>query len=219
MLEEDLSMPNMALDLLGQARNLYAYAVELEGKGRTEDDLAFLRHDREYKNILMVERPNGDFANTMLRQFYFAAFMQPFWDLVLQHGDARLQEFAGKATKELSYHIRHCGEWIIRLGDGTEESSARMQTAVEALHPYTNELFEITSNFQICIDEGLVPKPSIFQVDWNTTVDTIFKRAFLKKPDVLFPQTGGRSGLHTESFGHLLSELQYMQRAYPGMTW
>jgi len=123
MLEEDLSMPNMALDLLGQARNLYAYAVELEGKGRTEDDLAFLRHDREYKNILMVERPNGDFANTMLRQFYFAAFMQPFWDLVLQHGDARLQEFAGKATKELSYHIRHCGEWIIRLGDGTEEFS------------------------------------------------------------------------------------------------
>ncbi len=219
MLEEDLSMPNMALDLLGQARNLYGYAVELEAEGRTEDDIAFLRTDREYKNILMVERPNGDFAHTMLRQFYFAVYMQLFWDDVLANGDARLKEFAAKATKELAYHIRHCGEWLVRLGDGTEESAERMKAAVDALHPYTNELFDITPDFNTCIEDELVPNPETLRKDWNTAIQQIFRQAFLVVPNVQFPQTGGRTGHHTEAFGHLLSELQYMQRAYPGLTW
>ena len=219
MLEEDLSMPNMALDLLGQARNLYGYAVELEAKGRTEDDVAFLRSDREYKNILMVERPNGDFAHTILRQYYFAAYMKLFWESVLKNGDGRLQEFAAKATKELAYHIRHCGEWVVRLGDGTEESAARMKAAVDALHPYTNELFDVTPDFQYCIHGGLLPEPATLRADWDASVKQVFQQAFLSVPEVPFPQTGGRTGHHTEAFGHLLSELQYMQRAYPGLTW
>jgi ring-1,2-phenylacetyl-CoA epoxidase subunit PaaC len=135
MLEEDLALPNMGLDMLGQARALYSYAGELEGRGRTEDDIAYLRTDREYGNCLLVERPNRDFAHTMLRQLYFAAFMEPFWQATLASTDETLRGIAGKAVKEVAYHIRHAGEWVIRLGDGTEESARRMQEAVKALHP------------------------------------------------------------------------------------
>lgn len=219
MLEEDLSMPNMALDLIGQARNLYTYAAELEGQGRDEDDLAFLRTDREYKNLLLVERSNGDFAHTMLRQFYFAAYMQLFWEGVLNNGDARLQDFAGKAVKELAYHVRHSGEWIVRLGDGTEESAERMRAAVEELHRYTDELFAVTPAIRACVEAGLIPDPKTLREPWQATVDTVFSQAFLAVPEVPFPQEGGRDGRHTEAFGHILAELQYMQRTYPGMTW
>jgi ring-1,2-phenylacetyl-CoA epoxidase subunit PaaC len=142
MLEEDLAMPNMALDMIGQARSLYTYAGEVEGKGRTEDDFAYFRNEREYRNLLLVERPNGDFAHTMLRQLYFAAFMAPRWKAMQGSSDATLAGIAGKAEKEVAYHIRHAGEWVIRLGDGTEESAKRMQAAVAALHPYTEELFQ-----------------------------------------------------------------------------
>jgi ring-1,2-phenylacetyl-CoA epoxidase subunit PaaC len=129
MLEEDLAMPNMALDLIGQARALYAYAAEVEGKGRTEDDFAYLRREREYKNCLLAERPNGDFAHTMLRQLYFAAFMEPMWRAMTASSDETLAGIAAKAAKEVAYHIRHAGEWVVRLGDGTEESARRMKAA------------------------------------------------------------------------------------------
>lgn len=219
MLEEDLSMPNMALDLIGQARNLYTYAGELEARGRNEDDFAYLRTDREYRNLLLVERPNGDFAHTMLRQFYFAAFMHPYWQAVLEAGDSRLQEFAGKAVKEMAYHIRHTGEWIIRLGDGTDKSAARMRAAVEALHIYTDEMFAVTPAMRQCIDENLTPDPQIIRDDWDRTVDTVFTQAMLSVPEIAFPQEGGRVGRHTEDFGHLLADLQYMQRTFPGVQW
>ncbi|MEP0941719.1 MAG: 1,2-phenylacetyl-CoA epoxidase subunit PaaC [Rhizobiaceae bacterium] len=219
MLEEDLSMPNMALDLLGQARNLFTYAGELEGKGRTEDDLAYLRSDRDYKNILLVERPNGDFAHTMLRQLYFAAYMQPFWQAACQSTDSTIAGFAEKAVKEIAYHIRHAGEWVIRLGDGTEESARRMADAVEALHIYTDELFTVTDDMATCIDKGHLPDPQSLRPSWQRTITQIFDEALLEIPEVAFPQEGGRDGRHTEDFGHLLSELQYMQRAYPGMAW
>lgn len=219
MLEEDLSMPNMALDLIGQARNLYSYAAELEGQGRDEDDFAFLRVDREYKNLLLVERPNGDFAHTVLRQLYFAAYMHVFWTAVLKTGDPRLQEFAGKAVKELAYHVRHSGEWVVRLGDGTEESAARMRAAVEELHRYTDELFAITPAVRTCADCDLIPDPETLREPWNAIISSVFSQAFLEIPEVPFPQEGGRDGRHTEAFGHLLAELQYMQRTYPGMTW
>lgn len=219
MLEEDLSMPNMALDLLGQARNLYTYAGELEGEGRTEDDLAYLRKDREYKNLLLVERPNGDFAHTMLRQLYFAAFMQPYWLAASQSQDAKIAGFAAKAVKEIAYHIRHAGEWVIRLGDGTEESARRMQAAVVALHIYTDELFTVTDDMAACIEQGLLPDPQAMRDEWQRTIEQIFEEALLTIPEVAFPQEGGRDGRHTEDFGHLLSELQYMQRAYPDMSW
>lgn len=219
MLEEDLSMPNMALDMLGQARNLYTYAGELEGKGRDEDDLAYLRTDREYKNCLLVERPNGDFAHTMLRQLYFAAFMQLFWQAATASTDEKVRGFAEKAVKEIAYHVRHSGEWVIRLGDGTEESTRRMQQAVDALHIYTDELFTVTDDLRVCIEAGSLPDPQTLRSAWNQTIEHIFNEAFLTIPEVGFPQEGGRQGRHTEAFGHLLSELQYMQRAYPGMTW
>ncbi|MCJ8307769.1 MAG: phenylacetate-CoA oxygenase subunit PaaC [Rhizobiaceae bacterium] len=219
MLEEDLSMPNMALDLLGQARNLYTYAGELEGEGRTEDDLAYLRKDREYKNLLLVERPNGDFAHTMLRQLYFAAFMQPYWQAAMQSKDATIAGFAAKAVKEIAYHIRHAGEWVVRLGDGTEESARRMKHAVDALHIYTDELFTVTDDMAICIERGLLPDPQAMRAEWQNTIAQIFDEALLTVPEVAFPQEGGRDGRHTEDFGHLLSELQYMQRAYPDMAW
>ncbi|NKB53518.1 MAG: phenylacetate-CoA oxygenase subunit PaaC [Rhizobiaceae bacterium] len=219
MLEEDLSMPNMALDMLGQARNLYTYAGELEDKGRSEDDLAYLRTDREYKNCLLVERPNGDFAHTMLRQLYFAAFMQPFWQAATGSKDDTVRGFAEKAVKEIAYHIRHAGEWVIRLGDGTEESARRMGDAVIALHGYTDELFSTTDAMQTCIEAGLLPDPKLLRDDWDQTVEQVFAEAFLTIPEIAFPQEGGRDGRHTEDFGHLLSELQYMQRSYPGMAW
>ncbi len=219
MLEEDLSMPNMALDLIGTARTLYSYAAELEGKNRTEDDFAYLRTDREYQNCLLVERPNTDFAHTMLKQLYFSAFMKPFWDAMHHSSDATLQALSHKAVKEIAYHIRHSGEWVVRLGDGTDESSARMSAAVSALHPYTDELFETDAQRLHCIEQGVLPELGEVKLQWSQTIDTVFTQAKLHRPNIGFPQTGGRQGLHTEDFGMLLAQLQYLPRSYPGATW
>jgi len=219
MLEEDLSMPNMALDLIGQSRALYSYVASVEGKNRTEDDFAYLRSDREYINCLLVERPNTDFAHTMLRQFYFAAFMHPFWQSVKKGSDETLRGIAGKAEKEIAYHVRHCGEWIIRLGDGTEESAFRMANAVESLHPYTGELFDSDEARQACTDADVIPDSAEIKKQWDSTVQQVFEKARLTLPEVSFPQQGGRRGQHTEDFGFLLAQLQYMQRAYPGAKW
>ncbi len=220
MLEEDLALSNLALDLLGQARAMYAYAGEVEGKGRDEDQLAFLRLERDYRNLLLVERPNGDFAHTILRQFYFAAFMKPCWDwLAVNSTDETLKGIAGKAAKEMAYHVRHCGEWVIRLGDGTEESSARMRAAVDALHRYTSELFTDSAAFGACVEAGILPARDSLKPAWDATVRMVFDEAGLAIPDIEFPVTGGRDGLHGEEMGHLLAELQYMQRTYPGMKW
>lgn len=219
ILEEDLSMPNMALDLIGQSRHLYSYAAQLEGRQRSEDDFAYLRTDREYSNCLMVERTNTDFAHTMLRQLYFAAFMRPFWQGVLEGSDEVLVGIAGKAIKEVSYHIKHAGEWVVRLGDGTEESMQRMQAAIEALHPYTGELFLVDENRRSIIDAGIVPAPKALQLAWDATIASVFEQALLEVPEVDYPQSGGRQGMHTEDFGFLLADLQYMQRTYPGAQW
>jgi len=219
ILEEDMALPNMGLDLIGQARTLYTYAGEVEGKGRGEDDLAYLRTDREYRNLLLVERPNGDFAHTMLRQLYFAAFMEPYWRKMCASKDETLAGIAGKAVKEMAYHIRHAGEWVIRMGDGTEESARRMADAVDALSIYIDELFQTDDVTDTLVAAGIAPDPSGLRAEWDRTIDMVFTEARLKLPDVSYPQTGGRSGLHGEELGHLLSELQYMQRTYPGMKW
>ena len=219
MLEEDLSLPNMALDLIGQARHLYAYAAEKEGLNRTEDDLAYLRLDRQYRNCLLVERPNNDFAHTMLRQLYFAAFMQPFWREAANSTDENIAAIAGKAVKEISYHIRHSGEWVVRLGDGTEESAARMREAVASLHCYTDELFSCDDDRRACIEAGVIPDSEALRADWDATINAVFAKATIELPEVPFYQYGGREGRHTEDFGFLLAELQYMQRAYPGAQW
>jgi ring-1,2-phenylacetyl-CoA epoxidase subunit PaaC len=220
MLEEDLGLSNLALDLLGQARALYAYAGEVEGKDRDEDKLAFLRLEGEYQNCLLVERPNGDFAHTILRQFYFAAFMHPFWQWVSANSsDETLKGVAGKAEKEMAYHIRHCGEWVVRLGDGSEESAVRMRTAVDALHRYTGELFIDSPAFAACANAGILPARDTLKEAWQAMVRMVFDEAQLEVPSVEYPVKGGRLGQHGEEMGHLLAELQYMQRTYPDMTW
>jgi ring-1,2-phenylacetyl-CoA epoxidase subunit PaaC len=220
MLEEDLALSNLALDLLGQARALYAYAATVEGKGRDEDQLAFLRLERDYRNLLLVERPNGDFAHTVLRQFYVAAYMKPYWDwIAVNSTDETLRGIAGKAAKEMAYHVRHCGEWVIRLGDGTAESSARMRAAVEALHRYTAELFTDSPAFGLCMEAGILPARDSLKPAWDATIRMVFDEAGLAIPEIEFPVTGGRDGLHGEEMGHLLAELQYLQRTYPDMKW
>lgn len=219
MLEEDLAMPNMALDLIGQARSLYQYAAEIEGKGRGEDDLAYLRREREYLNCLLVERPNGDFAHTMLRQFWFAAYLHPLWEATTRSTDESLAGIAGKAVKEVAYHIRHAGEWVVRLGDGTEESAVRMKAAVEALSPYLDEIFESDDITDSMAEAGIAPDPASLRPAFDRVVLPVFAEAMLEMPPTQWPQTGGRQGRHGEHMGFLLAELQHMQRTYPGANW
>jgi ring-1,2-phenylacetyl-CoA epoxidase subunit PaaC len=220
MLEEDLGLSNLALDMLGQARALYAYAAAVEGKGCDEDALAFLRLEGEYQNCLLVERPNGDFAHTILRQLYFAAFMHPLWQWIAANStDETLRGIAGKAEKEMAYHVRHAGEWVVRLGDGTGESAARMKAAVSALHHYTDELFQGSPALAACASDGILPDPASLRASWDAVIGNVFAQGLLEVPEVAHPQTGGRSGEHSEEMGHLLAELQYMQRAYPNMSW
>jgi len=219
MLEEDLAMPNMALDLIGTARTLYDHAARLEGQGRSEDDLAYLRSEREYLNCLLVERPNRDFAYTMLRSLYFAALMAPYWRAAEASGDEVVRGVAQKAGKEMAYHIRHAGEWVIRLGDGTEESARRMAEAVEDLHRYTPELFEDSAAAAQCVEAGLLPARAAVRPEWERTIAMVFDEALLSAPEVPFPRTGGREGIHGEELGHLLAELQWAQRTYPGAQW
>jgi ring-1,2-phenylacetyl-CoA epoxidase subunit PaaC len=220
ILEEELALANMGLDLLGQASALYAHVGTLEGKGRSEDDFAFLRREREYRNCLLVERENRDFAHTMLRQLYFAAFMQPFWHAIAAtSADETLRGIAAKAEKEMAYHLRHSGEWVIRLGDGTEESARRMTEAVTELHRYTGELFMASSARTAAIAAGLLPDPESLRAEWDEIIATVFSAAKLELPEIRVIQKGVRDGNHGEDMGHLLAELQFMQRAYPGQTW
>lgn len=213
MLEEDLALPNIALDLLGQARALYTYAAEIEGKGRTEDDLAYLRREREYRNLLLVERPNGDFGHTILRQLFFSTFMQLWWTEAVKSSDATLAGIAAKAVKESAYHVRHAAEWTIRLGDGTEESAARMQGAVADLAPYIDEMF------QPFAEHCAIPDGALLRAEWDRQIEAIFTEATLEVPQAAWPVTGGRDGRHGEEMGFLLTELQYIQRTHPGAQW
>jgi len=219
LLEEDLAMPNMALDMIGTARSLYAYAAEIAGENQTEDDLAYLRDEREYRNCLLVERRNGDFAQTMLRQLYFAAFMHPFWVAAQTSTDETIRGIAGKAAKEMAYHIRHAGEWVVRMGDGTEESAARMREAIDALHHYTGELFVSSDAAQAAEKSGILPVRAEMRPTWDKTILDIFTEAMLEVPTVTYDQVGGRAGLHSEGLGHLLAEMQSVHRAHPGATW
>ena len=218
-LEEDLALPNIALDLIGQARSLYSYAGEVEGKGRDEDGIAYLRLEREYRNLLLVERPNGDFAHTIVRQLFFSAYMQLWWRDAVKSGDETLAAIAAKAVKEAAYHVRHAAEWTIRLGDGTEESARRMQAAVAAFWPYTGEMFETDDVTGALVEAGIAPDPAALKPEWDRTIAAVFAEAMLDVPGETWQQSGGRKGRHGEEMGYLLADLQYMQRAYPGMTW
>lgn len=217
--EIDLMLANLGLDLLGQARTLYSHAASLEGVGRDEDQLAFLRPERDYANLLLLEQDNGDFAKTIVRQFYYAAFMLPFWKRMGASADTMLAAVAEKAIKEMQYHLQHSAEWLIRLGDGTEESHRRAQSAVDELWPYCGEMFEMDDMAGGLVARGIAVDNTALRSDWDQSVAEILAEATLEQPEPGVMQTGGRSGQHTEHMGYLLAELQYMQRTYPGMTW
>lgn len=218
-LEEDIAMTNISLDLVGQATSLLGYAGELEGKGRDADALAFLRFDRDYKNVLLVEQPNGDFGMTMLRQFFFDAYRKPLFEKLQHSTDKHLAAIAEKSLKETKYHLKHSSEWVIRLGDGTEESNARIQDSLNTLWRYTNELFFTDEVDAELVEKGIVPSLQEIQNEWNATVTAVLTEATLTIPTNNWKQEGGRKGLHSEHLGYILAELQYMQRAYPNMQW
>jgi ring-1,2-phenylacetyl-CoA epoxidase subunit PaaC len=218
-LEEDMALANMALDLLGQARELYSYAAKVEGKDNDEDKFAYLRDVRQYRNLLLVEQPNGDFACTLVRQFFYAAFADLYWRAMMNSKDATLAAIAAKSEKESAYHIRHCSEWIVRLGDGTEESHARAQAAIDHLWAYTGEMFEVDNAERGLIDAGIAIDPTALKAAWLKTITAVVNEATLALPTNNWMQQGGRVGRHSEHLGHLLSELQSLQRSLPGATW
>lgn len=218
-LEEDLSLPNLGLDLLGAATNLYSLASNLEGGKRSEDELAFGRIEKEYKNCLLVEKPNENFGHTMLKQLYFCVFMKLFWNQCSSSKNKILSGISGKSQKEMVYHIRHSGEWVIRLGDGTEESHSKMTEAINELHPYTEELFYMSEASLICAKKNYLPNRLKIKGAWEKEIKDIFKEANLTYPSVEHFQVGGRNGIHTENMGYLISNMQYLQKTYPGQTW
>jgi len=219
VLEEDIAMTNLSLDLIGQATNIFEYAGKVENKGRDEDAIAFLRFDKDYKNLLLVERPNGDFGMTMIRQFFFDAYRKPLFERLTKSSDETIAAIAEKSLKETKYHLRHSSEWVIRLGDGTEESHQRIQDSLDELWRYTSELFYADEVDAALIASGVLVDMESIKDEWETTVHAVLNEATLTIPSNNWKQEGGRKGLHTEHLGYILAELQYMQRAYPNMEW
>ena len=218
-LEEDVGVANTALDLIGRARLLLAYAGTVEGKGRGEDDLAYTRDEREWRNVLITELPRGDFAFTTVRQFLLDAFNRQLYERLCLSLDATLAGIAGRAVKESEYHLRHTGEWVLRLGDGTRESNRRAQRALDDLWPYTAELFESDPVQEQMEAQGIAPATASLRAAWLHTVEPPLRSAQLTIPGNTWPQTGGRQGMHSEHMGFLLAEMQFVQRAYPGQAW
>lgn len=218
-LEEDLGLTNVALDFVGRARMFYQYAAEIVGGDCTEDTFAFQRDVRDFSNLLLVELPRGDFAFTIARQFLYDAYISPYLGALKNSTDARLSAIAGKAEKETTYHLRRGREWMLRLGDGTTESHERMQKALDELWGYTAELFEVDALEESLISEGVAVDSRLLREQWLSTVSTTLGEATLQVPTTAWSVNGGRTGYHTESLGYLLAELQFMQRAYPGLRW
>jgi ring-1,2-phenylacetyl-CoA epoxidase subunit PaaC len=214
ILEQDIAITNISLDLIGQARSFYQCAAQLKADGSTEDSLAHLRTEREFKNCLLVEQPNGDWAQTMLRQFLFSNFQFHLYQYLLDSPDKTIAAIAEKSLKEVKYHLRWSSEWVIRLGDGTEESNSRMLAAIDEIWRYTGELF-IPATYE---QESGIDVASL-KNDWHNKVKAVFEEATLMVPENIYMQTGGKKGTHTEHLGYILSDLQYMQRAYPGSEW
>jgi ring-1,2-phenylacetyl-CoA epoxidase subunit PaaC len=218
-LEEDLGLANVALDLLGQARLLLAHAGELEGRGRDEDALAYLREESEYLNLTLVEQPNGDFGRTIVRQFLFDAWQHALYEALERSSDAKLAAIAAKAIKESRYHLRYSSGWLIRLGDGTPESHARVADALARLWPFTSELFDADDVDCAASEAGIGPAPGTLADTWNRTVDGVLAAATLARPPAAAFAWHGKQGRHSEHLGYLLAEMQSLHRAHPGATW
>ncbi len=219
ILEEDIALANTALDLIGQARLVLGHAGRLDGRGRDEDELAFLRAEGEFRNVTMVELPNYDFARTVLRNFLFCSFLLRLWQALSASRDAELAAIAAKSLKETRYHVRHAADWTLRLGDGTEESNAKMQTALDDLWPYTAELFAPSTEDDAVVDGGIGVAWSSLQAPWEASVLPVLADATLRIPVRGAFLSRGKHGIHGEHLGRLLAEMQFLQRAYPGNTW
>ena len=218
-LEEDLALTNIALDLLGQARALLSRAAELEGAGRDEDDLAYLRGEREFRNALIVEQPNGDFARTIARQLLFSSYQLGLYDRLCDSTDDVLAGVAAKAVKEVAYHRDHATEWTLRLGDGTEESHRRMQDAVDWTWPLAAELFEHDALAEQLVREEIAVDARELRPAWEHYVGGVLAEATLERPDTAYAPSGGRRGEHSEALGHMLAVMQSVHRSHPGATW
>ena len=219
ILEEDLAMTNISLDLFGQAEMIYEYAASLNGKNATADSLAFLRSEREYYNKLMVEMPNGDFAFTMVKEVLFSMYQKFLYEGLTKSNDETFRGFAAKAIKEAKYHLRHSSEWIIRMGHGTEESHRRAQKALDELWRFTEDLFVTDEVEEELVSMGITPDMSEIRKTWDKNIRQIVAEAGLSIPETQHQITGSNKGVHTENLGHILCEMQYLQRAHPGASW
>jgi len=218
-LETDIACTNISLDLFGQVRSYYQYAAKIAGDGRTEDDIAMLRKEQEYINVLLVEQPNTDFAYTMARHFLFDVYHLLFLQELEKSKDLTLSAIAKKSIKEVSYHQRFSSDWIKRLGDGTEESHQKMQDAIDDLWTYTDELFHQTEADKAMVKEGIGVDVTKLKDNYYQIVNGVLEESTLSIPESKYFQKGGKQGIHTEHLGYLLSDLQYMQRTYPNMEW
>jgi ring-1,2-phenylacetyl-CoA epoxidase subunit PaaC len=218
-LEEDVALANIALDLLGQARSLLTYAGQAEGRGRTEDDLAYFRDEREFTNLQIVELADGDFAEAMARQLAFSSYQLELYQRLSASRDETLAAVAAKAAKEAAYHRDHATQWTLRLGDGTEESHRRMQAGLTRVWPYADEMFRAGSLERGLAAGGVAVDASVFRPAWTEYIAAVLQEATLTWPETVAAAGGGRQGLHTEQFGHLLAEMQYLARCHPGARW
>ena len=219
VLEQDIALTNIALDLIGQSRSLYQYAAQVQGQGKTEDDLAYLRDAWDFRNFLLLEQPNKDFAVTIARQFYIDCFHYLFYTELSKSSDDQLKAIAMKSIKEVTYHRKWSTDWILRLGDGTEESHQRIQKAVEDLWPYTGEFFENNETDTIVISGGVIGDVSALKLPWEQYIKEVMTEATLTIPDSEWMHSGGKNGQHTEHLGYILADLQFLQRAYPDSKW
>jgi ring-1,2-phenylacetyl-CoA epoxidase subunit PaaC len=219
ILEEDIALANIALDLIGEATMLYKLAGEAEGQGRNEDALAYFRDSVEYRNALLVELPKGDFAVTIVRQFLFSVFSLLQMEALTKSANAEVAGVAAKTVKEARYHVRHSAQWVVTLGDGTDDSHARAQRAVDDLWRYTGELFMVDDVDRAAAQSGVGVDPSMLANAWRSRIDDVLARATLTTPTVVYMQRGGRDGKHTEHLGHMLAEMQSVARSHPGAAW
>ncbi len=219
VLEQDIALTNISLDLLGQARMLLTYAGELEGRDRSEDDLAYFRDAHEFRNVLLVEQPNTDWAYTMARQFFFDVYNFYNYQALLNSSDERLAAIAEKSLKEVTYHLRFSGEWIVRLGDGTGISRQKIQTAIDDLWMFTGELNTPNATDLAMAVAGIAPDLSQIKPLWDAKVKAVLQEATLQIPEANWMQSGGKDGRHTEYLGFILAEMQHLQRTYPGLEW
>jgi ring-1,2-phenylacetyl-CoA epoxidase subunit PaaC len=218
-IEEDIALTNIALDLLGQARALLDYAAVVEGADRDEDDLAYLRTEREFRNVHLVEQENGDFAHTIARQLFFSTYQLFLYEELISSNDELLAGVAAKGVKEAAYHHDHALQWLVRLGDGTDDSRRRMQAAVDRLWPFTAELFDADDVEKSLAAQGTAIDPTTLRPRWERAINDAFATATLVVPSTLWTSHGGRRGVHTECFGYLLAEMQYLHRLHPGASW